>query len=97
MGVCAGRSPRRRTVVATAGLTGVGNSFSILRLRVANLPDVVYLEQLAGAMLLGTPDECDPYEIAMTRLGMIAGKPGHTATELEKASRHNQLIAAAFG
>ncbi|MGA5304605.1 helix-turn-helix domain-containing protein [Nucisporomicrobium flavum] len=71
----------------TAGLTGVGNSFSLLRLHTQELPDVVYLEHLAGAHFLYDPHEVDPYRLATERIGITALHPSDTVTELEKAKR----------
>ena len=51
-----------------AGQAGIGDSFSMLRLRMKGLSDVVYLEHIGSALFLEHPDDLDPYKIAMTRL-----------------------------
>jgi transcriptional regulator with XRE-family HTH domain len=75
----------------TGGLTGVGNSFSLLPLPTKILPDVVYLEHLAGALFLDDPHEIEPYRHAMALLGTTALHPDDTITELEKAKRRMNL------
>jgi hypothetical protein len=70
------------------GHTGVGNSFSMLRLRIDGLSDVVYLEQIESALFLDSPAESDPYDIAMNRLGIMASRPQDTTAILERAHRH---------
>jgi transcriptional regulator with XRE-family HTH domain len=75
----------------TGGHTGVGNSFSLLRLRARILPDLVYLEHLTGAHFLDDPDEVDTYRVAIERLGITAMHPSDTITELEKAKRRLKL------
>ena len=72
-------------------LTGVGTSFSLLRLPIPDLADVVYIEQIAGALIAPTVDESDPHRIAMERLGQTAGQPKETVFELKKALRHHHL------
>ena len=64
---------------------GVGNSFSILRLRMQSVLDVIYLEQIGSAFFLDSPDQTDPYEIAMTRLNIAASKPNDTKAALDEA------------
>ena len=75
----------------TGGHTGVATSFSILRLRIKSLADVVYLEQIANAQFVHEPHEVEPYEIAFNRLGITALQPRDTITELEKAKRRLRL------
>jgi transcriptional regulator with XRE-family HTH domain len=72
-------------------LTGVGTSFSLLRLPITGLADVVYLEQIAGALITPTPDQSDPHRIAMERLSQTAAKPKDTLFELKKARRQHGL------
>jgi hypothetical protein len=74
-----------------AGQVGIGNSFSMLRLRMTGLSDVVYLEHIGSALFLEHPDDLDPYKIAMTRLSIAAGKAHETAEKLRNArDRHRQ-------
>jgi hypothetical protein len=75
----------------TGGYTGVATSFSILRLRIKTLADVVYLEQIASAQFLHESHDVEPYEIAFNRLGITALEPRDTITELEKAKRRLKL------
>jgi transcriptional regulator with XRE-family HTH domain len=67
------------------GYAGVGNSFSILRLRVGNLSDVVYLEHIDDAFFHDDANKSDPYRIAMTKLALKDGTPEDTMSKLEKA------------
>lgn len=68
-----------------AGRVGIGNSFSMLRLRMSSLPDVVYLEHIGSALFLQKVNELDPYKIAMNRIGVAAGAPAVTAAALTNA------------
>ena len=72
-------------------LTGVGTSFSLLRLPIRGLADVVYLEQIAGALITPTPDQSDPHRLAMERLSQAAAEPNNTLFELKKARRQHGL------
>jgi hypothetical protein len=67
------------------GYVGVGNSFSILRLRVGDLSDVVYLEHIDDALFLDDTSKSDPYRIAMTELAIEAGEPRDTMSKLKEA------------
>jgi transcriptional regulator with XRE-family HTH domain len=67
------------------GRAGVGNSFSLLRLRIKGLSDVVYLEHIDSALFLDNPADSDPYEIAMNRLNVSAGMPQDTMNTLQEA------------
>lgn len=50
-------------------------AFSLLRFAEADLPDLVYLEQLTGASYLGERRYVDPYVQAMDRLSAEAAEP----------------------
>lgn len=50
-------------------------AFSLLRFPYADLPDLVYLEQLTGASYLGERRYVDPYAQAMDRLSAEAAEP----------------------
>lgn len=84
------KHPNVRIQVLASGdgaQAGVGNSFSMLRLRIPSLPDVVYLEQIGSALFLSNPDESDPYDIAMNRLGVTASQPSQTENTLKQTLR----------
>ncbi|RCV52026.1 helix-turn-helix domain-containing protein [Marinitenerispora sediminis] len=53
-------------------------SFTILRYPEYDLADVVYLEQLTGALYLDKPDDVDAYTMAMERLSVAAEPPNQT-------------------
>ena len=72
-----------------AGRVGVGNSFSLLRLRLSSLADVIYLEHIGSALFLHTFDELDPYKIAMSRLAVAARQAPETADILRRALRRH--------
>jgi hypothetical protein len=81
------KHPNIRIQVLASGKgahAGVGNSFSMLRLRIPSLPDVVYLEQIGSALFLSNPDESDPYDIAMNQLGVAASRPAQTENTLRE-------------
>jgi transcriptional regulator with XRE-family HTH domain len=57
------------------GHSAAGGPFSILRFAEADLPDVVYLEQLTSALYLDKPDVVDSYLKVMERVCMEAATP----------------------
>jgi Domain of unknown function (DUF5753) len=61
-----------------------GGAFSILRFPEQDLPDVVYLEQLTGAVYLDKREEVDRYMEAMNRLVVDSIPPAGTAEILAK-------------
>ena len=71
--------------VEKSAIAAAANSFSILRLRIHNLQDVVYLEQLNSALFLDAPSDCDPYNTAWGRLIVEANKPKETVEFLKQA------------
>lgn len=71
--------------VEKSAIAAAAHSFSILRLRIHDLQDVVYLEQLNSALFLDGPSDCDPYNTAWSRLTVEANKPGETVELLQKA------------
>ncbi|WP_433213339.1 helix-turn-helix domain-containing protein [Dactylosporangium sp. CS-047395] len=77
-----------------AGPASPGTSFSILRLRNAQLQDVVYLEQIESAQFLTDAEQADPYQKAWSRLGVAAGEPDETAAVIEDALRRDYLHVA---
>jgi transcriptional regulator with XRE-family HTH domain len=66
------------------GHAAAGGAFTILRFAESGLPDVVYLEQLAGALYLNSRDDVDQYADAMVRLSVEAPPPAGTAAILER-------------
>jgi transcriptional regulator with XRE-family HTH domain len=67
------------------GHVGIGNSFSILRLPLTGLTDVVYLEHIDDALFRDGADKSDPYRLAMTKLAADAGEPQDTVSQLKQA------------
>ncbi|HTP17337.1 MAG TPA: helix-turn-helix transcriptional regulator [Streptosporangiaceae bacterium] len=59
----------------SAGAHIVPGSFSILRFAAADLPDVVYLEQLTSAMYLDKRADVERYAAAMDKLSAISAAP----------------------
>lgn len=55
-----------------------GGAFSILRFPDADLPDVVYVEQLTGASYLDKREDVDVYAEAMSRLTVDSPQPSRT-------------------
>jgi transcriptional regulator with XRE-family HTH domain len=66
------------------GHSAAGGSFSILRFSEPDLPDVVYIEQLTGALYLDRPVEVDHYREVMNSLSAEAQTPADSATQLKK-------------
>lgn len=60
------------------GHAAEGGAFSILRFPDPELPDVVYVEQLAGALYLDKRDEVDRYSQVMERLCAVSTQPEET-------------------
>lgn len=60
------------------GHAGAGGAFTILRFPDPNLPDVVYIEQLASALYLDKRDDVDNYAAVMERLCVQALPPNET-------------------
>jgi len=66
------------------GHPAAGGSFSILRFAEADLPDIVYSEQLTSALYLDRRDEVDHYMEVMNRLSAEAETPADSVTLLRK-------------
>ncbi len=64
------------------GHSAAGGSFSILRFAEHELPDIVYIEQLTGALYLDRPDETDHYREVMNSLSAAAETPADSEREL---------------
>jgi hypothetical protein len=58
-----------------------GGSFTIMRFPEADLPDMVYMEYLTGALYLDKPDEVERYAAVMERLS-VAGTPPEKTREM---------------
>ena len=66
------------------GHAAEGGAFSILRFNDPELPDIVYVEQLASALYLDKRDEVDRYGAVMERLCAVSTTPAETVDLLEK-------------
>lgn len=60
-------------------------SFSILRFAEPDLPDVVYIEHISGALYLDSPEEIDQYSKVADRLAVHAETPDRSRQLLSKA------------
>ncbi|RJL20544.1 helix-turn-helix domain-containing protein [Bailinhaonella thermotolerans] len=69
------------------GHSAEGGAFSILRFPDTDLPDVVYVEQLWGAVYLDKREDVDPYLAAMERLCVESPTPQSTAEILGEILR----------
>jgi hypothetical protein len=67
----------------TGGHAAAGGAFSILRFPDADLPDVVYVEQLTSALYLDKRDDVENYVTVMETLCIEAEKPNRTADILQ--------------
>jgi transcriptional regulator with XRE-family HTH domain len=66
------------------GHSAAGGSFAILRFADAELPDIVYIEQLTGALYLDRPEELDHYREVMNSLSAEAETPVESARQLTR-------------
>jgi transcriptional regulator with XRE-family HTH domain len=66
------------------GHSAAGGSFSILRFAEPDLPDVVYIEQLTGALYLDRRVEVDHYREVMNSLSAEAQTPADSLQQLKK-------------
>jgi len=60
-------------------------AFALLRFAEAELPDVVYIEHLNGALYLDKPEEREPYSRAIDRLAVDSETPAQSRAMIEKA------------
>jgi hypothetical protein len=72
------------------GHDAAGGSFTILRFTEPDVPDVVYIEQLTGAIYLEKPAATDHYLDIMNRLSAISLSPAQTIPFLDDVSRQLQ-------
>ncbi|MGH8931871.1 MAG: helix-turn-helix domain-containing protein [Egibacteraceae bacterium] len=68
----------------SGGHPAEGGAFVIFRFAEPDLPDVVYLEQLASALYLDKRDDVDRYAEVMDRLSIQAESPDKSAEIIEK-------------
>jgi hypothetical protein len=66
------------------GHAAAGGPFTILRFPEANLPDIVYLEQLTSALYLDKRPDVDRYQAVMDQLSVTAEPPDDTPRLLAK-------------
>jgi transcriptional regulator with XRE-family HTH domain len=66
------------------GHSAAGGSFAILRFADADLPDIVYIEQLTGALYLDRPEELDHYREVMNSLSAEAETPVESERQLTR-------------
>jgi transcriptional regulator with XRE-family HTH domain len=64
---------------STGGHAAEGGAFTILRFPEADLPDVVYLEQLTSALYLDKREDAERYSEVMERLSVESEPPERTA------------------
>jgi hypothetical protein len=69
------------------GHAGAGGSFTVLRFRQADLPDVAYIEQLTSALYLERRTDVDHYMEVMNRLSAEALTPAGTTRFLKEIIR----------
>ena len=69
------------------GHAAAGGAYTILRFADRELPDVVYIEQLTGALYLDKREDVDHYAITMERLCMEASPPEETVRRLAELKR----------
>jgi hypothetical protein len=82
---CASSNVRLQVVpFESGGHAAAGGAFSILRFPHEELPDVVYIEHLTGALYLEKREEVDHYAAAIGRLFIEAEPPAQTVKFLER-------------
>ena len=60
----------------------VGSPFTILRFTEPDLPDIIYLEQLTGALYLDKTEDVQNYRMVMDRVCILAKSPAETINHL---------------
>lgn len=60
------------------GHAAEGGAFMLMRFPEADLPDIVYMEYLTGALYLDKPDEVERYAAVMERLSVAGTSPDRT-------------------
>ncbi|GGL13743.1 helix-turn-helix domain-containing protein [Mangrovihabitans endophyticus] len=85
---CTQRNVRLQVIpFRSGGHAATGGAFSILRFPHEDLPDVVYLEHLTGAVYLDKREDVDEYAAAVGRLFIEAEPPNRTPEILSRALR----------
>jgi transcriptional regulator with XRE-family HTH domain len=69
---------------SAGGHSGEAGAFTIMRFPEADLPDVVYLEQLTSALYLDKLDDVEKYLEAMERLCIESDTPDQTVESLSR-------------
>jgi transcriptional regulator with XRE-family HTH domain len=72
---------------ATGGHAAAGGSFTILRFAEAELPDIVYIEQLTSALYLDDREDVEHYMEVVNALSAQALTPAETARFLTEITR----------
>jgi hypothetical protein len=72
--------------VKYGGLAGAGGSFSMLRFPGAEVPDIIYIEQLTSALYLDKREDVDHYMSVMENLCTGALSPADTLDFITKAA-----------
>jgi hypothetical protein len=84
----AGTRPNIRLQVIpfnTGGHPAAGGAFTMLRFPEPELPDVVYLEHLTGALYVDKPEDVDRHVVAMDQLSVMAAPMSRTQEILDAA------------
>ncbi|MBG0832818.1 helix-turn-helix domain-containing protein [Planomonospora sp. ID67723] len=71
------------------GHSAEGGAFSVLRFQDSELPDVVYVEQLASALYLDKREDVDRYSEVMERLCAVSTTPDETVDALRRIIKEN--------
>jgi Domain of unknown function (DUF5753) len=69
------------------GHVGMGGSFTVLRFEEQGLPDVIYIEQLTGAIYLDQRQDVEHYLEVVDELSGEALTPASTMHLIEQAAR----------
>jgi hypothetical protein len=72
---------------ATGGHAAGGGAFTLLSFPESDLPDLVYLEQLTGALYIDKHDEVVEYDKAMNTLDRLALSPAESVDWLNAFQR----------
>ncbi|RJO73795.1 XRE family transcriptional regulator [Nocardia panacis] len=75
-----------------AGPTMADGAFSMLRFAEPDLPDIVYLQQLTGALYLDKRADLDAYRTVVNKLSVHAAQPEYTAGLLRALTERHQPI-----
>jgi hypothetical protein len=70
---------------ASGGYEAAGGPFTVMRFRDQELPDMVYIEHLTGALYLDKPEDTNDYVLMMDQLCVEAEPPTRTIEILERA------------